>query len=102
VLRKKDEGLQSRLVQFRLTDPAPLLYHNEPVLRNGEIVGYLSSGAYGHHLGGAIGMGYVPSAGETAADVLASSYEIDVAGTRVAAEVSLKPMYDPKSDRVRA
>ncbi|MFK7751246.1 MAG: FAD-dependent oxidoreductase [Sedimentitalea sp.] len=101
VLRKKDEGLENRLVQFRLTDPEPLLYHNEPILRNGEIVGYLSSGAYGHHLGGAMGLGYVPCRGESAADVLASGYEIDVAGVRVAAEASLKPMYDPKSERVK-
>ncbi|MEM6578400.1 MAG: FAD-dependent oxidoreductase, partial [Pseudomonadota bacterium] len=101
VLRKKEEGLKNRLVQFRLTDPEPLLYHNEPVLRDGEIVGYLSSGAYGHHLGGAIGLGYVPCEGESAADVLASSYEIDVAGTKVAAEASLKPLYDPKSERVK-
>ena len=102
VLRKKDEGLANRMVQFRLTDPEPLLYHNEPVIRDGEIVGYLSSGAYGHHLGAAIGMGYVPCKGESAADVLASSYEIDVAGTRVKAEVSLKPMYDPSAERAKA
>ena len=56
VLRKKDAGLDARMVQFKLTDPEPLLYHNEPVLRDGEIVGYLSSGNYGHHLGGAIGL----------------------------------------------
>jgi 4-methylaminobutanoate oxidase (formaldehyde-forming) len=101
VLRKKDAGLARRLVQFRLTDPEPLLYHNEPIVRSGEIVGYLSSGAYGHHLGAAIGLGYVPCAGQTAADVLASDYEIDVAGTRVRAEASLRPMYDPKSERVK-
>jgi 4-methylaminobutanoate oxidase (formaldehyde-forming) len=102
VLRKKDEGLDKRLIQFRLTDPKPLLYHNEPVLRDGIIVGYLSSGAYGHSLGGAIGLGYVPCKGESVADVLGSTYEIDVMGTRVKAEVSLKPMYDPASERVKA
>lgn len=101
VLRKKAEGLNARMVQFRLTDPEPLLYHNEPIVRDGQIVGYLSSGAYGHHLGGAIGLGYVPCKGETAAEVLASSYEIDVMGIRVKAEASLKPMYDPKSERVK-
>ncbi|MEH6644528.1 GcvT family protein [Sulfitobacter sp.] len=101
VLKKKETGLTKRLVQFRLTDPEPLLYHNEPVLRDGEIVGYLSSGAYGHTLGGAIGMGYVPCEGETVADALASTYEIDVMGARVCAEVSLKPMYDPASERVK-
>ncbi|AWZ20667.1 FAD dependent oxidoreductase/aminomethyl transferase [Roseovarius sp. TM1035] len=102
VLAKRAAGLERRLVQFRLTDPEPMLYHNEPLLRDGEIVGYLSSGAYGHHLGGAMGLGYVPCAGESAEQVLASSYEVDVAGVRVKAEASLKPMYDPKSERVKA
>jgi 4-methylaminobutanoate oxidase (formaldehyde-forming) len=102
VLRKKEAGLERRLVQFRLTDPEPMLYHNEPLLRDGEIVGYLSSGAYGHHLGGAMGLGYVPCAGESAEQVLASGYEVDVAGVRVKAEASLRPMYDPRSERVKA
>ena len=102
VLRKKEAGLNARMVQFKLTDPEPLLYHNEPVLRDGEIVGYLSSGNYGHHLGGAIGLGYVPCAGESVAEVLASSYEIDVAGTRVVAEASIKPLYDPTGARAKA
>ncbi len=101
VLKKKEDGLNTRLLQFKLADSAPLLYHNEPILRNGDIVGYLSSGGYGHTLGAAIGMGYVPCQGETAADVLASSYEIDVAGVRVKATASLRPMYDPKSERVK-
>ncbi|MCR8826872.1 GcvT family protein [Pseudosulfitobacter koreensis] len=101
VLRKKETGLMRRLVQFRLTDPEPLLYHNEPVLRDGKIVGYLSSGGYGHHFGAAMGMGYVPCEGESVADVLASSYQIDVAGRRYAAEASLKPFYDPTGARAK-
>ncbi|MER8824761.1 FAD-dependent oxidoreductase [Mesorhizobium sp. M0991] len=102
VLTKKEAGLSRRLVQFRLKDPEPLLFHNEAILRDGKIVGPITSGNYGHHLGGAIGLGYVPCKGESEADVLASSYEIDIAGERFAAEASLKPMYDPKSERVRA
>ncbi|UXX82463.1 GcvT family protein [Roseovarius pelagicus] len=102
VLRKKEEGLKTRMVQFRLTDPEPLLYHNEPIVRDGQIVSYLSSGNYGHTLGGAIGMGYVPCDGESPDQLLASSYEIDVAGIRVEAEVSLRPMYDPKGERAKA
>ncbi|KGK79095.1 FAD-dependent oxidoreductase [Thalassobacter stenotrophicus] len=101
VLRKQDEGLAMRMVQFKLTDPEPLLYHAEPILRNGEVVGFLTSGAYGHTLGGAMGLGYVPCKGESVQEVLASSYEIEVAGTRVPATASLKPMYDPKSERVK-
>ncbi|MBN9067934.1 MAG: GcvT family protein [Rhizobiales bacterium] len=102
VLRKKDAGLSRRLVQFRLTDPEPLLFHNEAILRDGRIVGTITSGNYGHHLGGAVGLGYVPSEGESAADVLASRYEIEIAGERFPTEASLKPMYDPKAERVRA
>lgn len=102
VLRRKELGPQNRLLQFRLMDPEPLLYHNEPILRDGEIVGYLSSGAYGHTLGGAMGLGYVPCSGESAAEVLASTYEIDVMGMRIKAEASIRPMYDPTSIRVKA
>ncbi|MEO0357617.1 MAG: FAD-dependent oxidoreductase, partial [Pseudomonadota bacterium] len=101
VLRKKDEGLQQRLLQFKLTEAEPLLYHNETILRDGEVVGYLSSGTYGHHMGAAMGMGYVPCKGEKLAEVLGSTFEIDVAGTRVMAEVSSKPFYDPTSERVK-
>jgi 4-methylaminobutanoate oxidase (formaldehyde-forming) len=102
VLRKKEEGLDMRLVQFRLNDPLPLLYHNEPVIRDGEIVSYITSASYGHSFDAAIGLGYVPCKGETAAQVLASAYEIEIAGERFSAQASLKPMYDPKSERVKA
>ncbi|MCP4208775.1 MAG: FAD-dependent oxidoreductase [Shimia sp.] len=101
VIARKESGPQNRMLQFKLTDPEPLLFHNEPILRDGEYIGYLTSGNYGHTLGGAMGLGYVPCAGETAAGVLASTYEIDVMGTKVKAEASLKPMYDPKSERVK-
>jgi 4-methylaminobutanoate oxidase (formaldehyde-forming) len=102
VCRKQDNGLSRRLVQFRLADPEPLLYHNEPILRDGEIVGRLTSGGYGHHLGASVGLGYVPCPGETVEQVLASTYTIDVAGTQVGATASLRPLYDPRSERVRS
>ncbi|MBX2830094.1 MAG: FAD-dependent oxidoreductase [Rhodospirillales bacterium] len=101
VLRKREEGLTKRILQFRLKDPEPLLFHNEPILRDGKIVGHLSSGAYGHHVGAAVGLGYVPCIGESGSDLLASSYEIDVAGTLIPAEVSIRPIYDPTGSRMR-
>jgi len=102
VLAKHNEGLSRRLVQFQLNDPEPLLYHTEPIVRDGEIVGHVTSGSYGHWLGGAIGLGYVPvQPGETGSDLLKSSFEIEVAGKRVAATASLNPLYDAKAERVR-
>ncbi|MGB8812762.1 MAG: aminomethyltransferase family protein, partial [Paracoccaceae bacterium] len=101
VLRKREAGLDRRLVQFRLKDPEPLMFHNEAVVRDGRIVGPITSGNYGHFLGAAIGLGYVPCKGETEAEVLASRYEIEIAGQRHEAVASLVAMYDPKSERVR-
>ena len=101
VLRKAEAGLDRRMVQFRLTDPAPLLFHNEAIVRDGKIVGPVTSGNYGHFLGGAIGLGYVPCRGQSAAEVLGSRYQIEVAGVRHNAVASLVPMYDPNSERVR-
>ena len=101
VLRKKENGLDRRLLQFVLNDSEPLLYHNEPILRDGELVGHLTSGNYGHTIGAAIGLGYVPCKDETVSDILASNYEIDVAGSKIRADVGINPIYDPKSDRVK-
>ncbi|MGB3280585.1 MAG: FAD-dependent oxidoreductase, partial [Pseudorhodobacter sp.] len=89
VLAKREAGLARRMVQFKLRDPEPMLYHNEAIVRDGRIVGPITSGNYGHHLGAAIGLGYVPCAGESAEAVLASNYEIEVAGKRYAADASL-------------
>ena len=102
VINKREVGLEKRLVQFQLTEPEPLLYHNEPIIRDSEIVGYISSGNYGHKLGGAIGMGYIPCEGESPEKLLSSKFEIDVSGTICAAKASLKPLYDPLSKRTKA
>ena len=102
VLRGKEHPLDRRLVQFLLRDPAPLLYHNEPILRQGHTVGYLTSGNYGHHLGAAVGLGYVNIPGEEGIGFIKNGeFEISVAGECVPAKANLKPLYDPKSERVR-
>jgi glycine cleavage system aminomethyltransferase T/glycine/D-amino acid oxidase-like deaminating enzyme len=103
VLKKRETGLTRRFMQFRLQDPEPLVYHNEPVVRDGRVAGYLTSGGYGHFLGAAIGLGYVScEACESDGDMLASTYEIEIGGTRWPAIASLVPMHDPKSERMRA
>ena len=98
----REEGLRRHLLQFRLSAPEPLLYHTEPILIGGKPVGYLTSGAYGHALGGAVGLGYVPcQPGVTAAELAREAYEIEVAGERVPATASAVPLYDPKNARIR-
>ena len=102
ILRQKEEGVKSMLVQFALEDPEPLLYHNEPIYRDGSIVGYLTSGMYGHALGTAIGLGYVKKKnGIDAAYINAGRYELEVAGKKFAARASIKPMFDPESAKIK-
>jgi glycine cleavage system T protein len=102
VLRKRETGLAKRFVQFKLNDPQPLLYHTEPIVMDGKVSGYLTSGAYGHTLGAAVGLGYVPCGlQDKPEDVLARRYEIEVAGERFTATASLQPMYDPTGMRIR-
>ncbi len=103
LLRQKEAGLDKRLVAFAMTSPDPLLYHNEPIWRDGEIAGYVTSGMYGHTVGAAVGLGYVNNPDGVSADWIdAGNYEIEVACERFAARASLKPLYDPKSENVKA
>jgi 4-methylaminobutanoate oxidase (formaldehyde-forming) len=104
VLRQKEsrDHLKKRLVQFLLQDPVAMLYHHEPILRDGKIVGHLTSGNYGHTLGGSVGLGYVRHAEAVTKDMLtAGNWEIEVAGERIPARASLQALYDPKAERMK-
>ncbi len=102
LLQQQEQGLSRHLVQLQLANPEPLIYHNEPIWRSGELVGHITSGAYGHTLGGAVGLGYVRAQpGETAEAVLSSDYEVEIACERFPARASLRPLYDPDNHRIR-
>ncbi|RYB92272.1 FAD-dependent oxidoreductase [Nocardioides glacieisoli] len=96
-------GVDRRLVQFVLDDPESLLFHDEPIFRDGVLVGRVASAMYGHTLGGATALGWV-----TAPEVVArgwfeeGAYTVEVAGRRVPARASLRPLYDPKSERPKS
>jgi glycine cleavage system T protein len=98
LVRQRETGIAKRLVQFQLRSPEPLLYHNEPIWRGDAIVGFVRSGMYAHTLGAAVGLGYVTDA---AGGIEPDAYEIEVAGVRQAALASLRPLYDPKNERIR-
>ena len=102
LLAQQESGVDKRLLQFRLQDPEPLLYHAEPIWRDHELVGHITSGAYGHSLGACIGLGYVQAdPGSDPAELLGGNFEIEVAGFRVPADASLRPLYDPNNERIR-
>jgi 4-methylaminobutanoate oxidase (formaldehyde-forming) len=92
-----------RLVQVLLEDPEPMLFHAEVVRRDDVEVGYLRSASYGFTLGGAVGLAMVDAGdGPVDADWLASGrWTVQVGNDVVPARVSLAPLYDPRSERVR-
>jgi 4-methylaminobutanoate oxidase (formaldehyde-forming) len=95
-------GVRKRLATFTAA-PDVVLLGRETIYRNGQRVGWLSSGGYGHTVGRSIGMGYVRHPdGVTEDFVLSGSYELEVASERVPAEVTLSPLYDPSNARVKA
>jgi heterotetrameric sarcosine oxidase gamma subunit len=104
VLAYKAGGpLTRRLVQVLLGDPEPLMFHAEVVHRDGVPVGYIRAASYGFTLGGAVGLAMV-DAGEplTQAWLDAGEWTVDVAGVHHPATVSLRPLYDPGNERIRA
>lgn len=105
LLRQKAEGpVTRRLVQLRLPDgpDAPMLFHQEPILRDGVIVGSVTSGAFGHRIGASLGMGYVSCDDGVTNEWLASGrMEIEVAWKRYPIQAQLRPWYDPSGERLR-
>ncbi|MGH7318579.1 MAG: GcvT family protein, partial [Candidatus Rokuibacteriota bacterium] len=101
--RQRERPLRRRLAVFVLEDPEPVLFGDEPIYRDGVLVGRITSGAYGHTLGRAIGLGYVGhEAGVDRSVIETGTYELDIAGERVRAAASLQAPYDPKSTRPHA
>ena len=79
-----------------------MAYHDEPIYRDGQLVGTVTSAAYGHTLGRTVGLGYVRAAHPIDTDwITAGSYEVDVAAERHSVNVSVRPMYDPDGNRLR-
>jgi glycine cleavage system aminomethyltransferase T/glycine/D-amino acid oxidase-like deaminating enzyme len=104
LFRQKEAGVRRRLVMFKLDAAEPLLYHNEPIWRNGKLVGRTTSGMFGHTVGRPLAVGYVHNGSDvvTADWVNAGRYELEVAAERVPASASLQPFYDPSNKRIRA
>ena len=100
------KALPKRLVQVALvdtSDTAPLLYHEEPIVRDGAIVGSIKSGAWGHRLGQSLGMGYVAcDAGVSKEWLESGTWEVEVAAKRYAARVQVSPWYDPSNTRIKS
>lgn len=102
VAAKKAEGpLRKRLVQIKLDDPEPMMFHAEIVSRNGREVGYTRAASYGHTLGAAVGLAMIEADEPITQPYLDSGdWTVNIAGSHYSATASLKPMYDPSNARI--
>jgi len=97
------QPLPKQLATFTTIDPDVVLLGRETILRDGEPVGYLTSGGFGYTVGKPIGFGYVRNAeGVDEAFLKAGKYQLVVANEVVDATIHLAPLYDPKGERVKA
>jgi len=101
VKKKAAAPYPRRLLQVLVKEPQPLMYHAEVVLRDGRPVGDIRSASYGHTLGGAVGLAMVEGEPVDAAYIQNGRWEVDIAGIRYPAEVSLRPFYDPANERIK-
>ncbi|HET7504557.1 MAG TPA: FAD-dependent oxidoreductase [Kofleriaceae bacterium] len=106
VAQKAAGPLPRRLVQVLVTDPEPMLFHAEVVRCNDRPCGYVRAASYGHTLGGAVGLAMIEAAAvpggvidQKAID--SATWDVEIAGARHPVRVSLRPLYDPDSKRIR-
>jgi heterotetrameric sarcosine oxidase gamma subunit len=103
VARREAGPLTRRLVQVVVDDPEPLMFHAEVLRRDDRAVGYVRAASYGFTLGGAVGLVMV-EAGEpvTAAYLSSGTWDVEIAGCRYPARVSIRPLYDPENLRIKS
>jgi len=103
LVAQKAAPLRKQLAAFVVDDPGVMLFGRETIYRDGERVGWLTSGGYGHTVGKAIGYGYVRRAqGVDRAFLQSGTYELEVATERVPCRIELAPLVDPKMLRIKS
>ncbi len=101
--RRRDEPPTKRLLTFVLEDAAALPWGDEPILRDGRVVGTVTSGGFGHTLGRGVAMGYVRHTGPVDQEYIdGGSFALDIAGERFAARAAFAAPYDPRGLRIRS
>ncbi|MEE8212727.1 MAG: glycine cleavage T C-terminal barrel domain-containing protein, partial [Acidiferrobacterales bacterium] len=103
LVEQRQTALKRRLACFTTDDNDVVLLGRETIYRNGERVGWLTSGGYGYTVDRSIGYGYVRNpAGVDREYLRTGDYELEVASRRVPASIHFGPLYDPRNERIRS
>jgi glycine cleavage system aminomethyltransferase T/glycine/D-amino acid oxidase-like deaminating enzyme len=106
VAQKASGPLRKRLVQVLVADPEPMMFHAEVVRCGDRPCGYIRAASYGHTLGGAVGLAMIeahalPGGAIDQASIDAARWDVEIAGTRYPASVSLRPLFDPDNQKIK-
>jgi 4-methylaminobutanoate oxidase (formaldehyde-forming) len=96
--RQKKEGVRQKLCCMTLDDASAVALGNEPIFRDGQLVGWATSGGYGYSVKKSIAYGYLPLEIAKAGTRL----EIELFGERIGLTVEKEPLFDPKGERIKA
>eukprot|EP01103_Thecamoeba_quadrilineata_P000083 TRINITY_DN10063_c0_g1_i1.p1 TRINITY_DN10063_c0_g1~~TRINITY_DN10063_c0_g1_i1.p1 ORF type:complete len:899 (-),score=149.22 TRINITY_DN10063_c0_g1_i1:49-2715(-) len=107
--KKGPEPMRRRLLQVLVKDPVPLLYHGEPIFRDGKVCGVIRSSSYGHTLGGSVGLsmidseeaGWIGKGGVNKEFIETGNWEIEIGHKRYPCVVSQRPLYDPQNAKIK-
>jgi dimethylglycine dehydrogenase len=102
--KEAETGPGRRLVAFVVEpdpdEPADVI-GDEPIWHGGEVIGWVTSGGYGHHVKESIALGYVPTALADPAGPGRDGFEIEIIGRRRPARLQPEPLFDPQGTRMR-
>ena len=103
IISQKQAGVKKRMAGFSVDDPNVILLGRETIYRNGERVGWLTSGGFGYTINKSIGYGYIRNGDGVSIDYVKSgNYELEVATKRIPCQVHLRPLYDADMERIKA
>jgi len=97
-LEEKEGGGKLRLVTFAVEAHDADALGDEPIWHDGKVIGWVTSGGYGHRVQRSLALGYVPKdyAG------LRSGFEIEILGERCKATPQAAAAFDPDGSRMRS
>ncbi len=98
-LAEKEAGPKRKRVTFVIDAADADALGDEPIWHDGKVVGWITSGGYGHFVDASLAQGYVPA--ELAGITEPGAFEIELIGDKRKARIITEPLFDPKAERMR-
>jgi len=98
LMEQKARGVTQKLACLTLADSNTIAFGSEPIRREGQVVGWVTSGGYGYSVGKSIAYGYLPV--ELAKP--GTTLTVECFGEEIEATVQREPLYDPRGEKIKS